>query len=413
MAHDPQSIAEFRELARRTLPRFVFDFIDGGSGSENTLAENRSALDRIRLLGSAPTDVSDCSSVATLFGQDQAFPAIIGPTGLAGAAWPRGDVDLARAASSVGIPFVMSTAATATMEEVAAAGDGPKWFQLYLFKDREVSKRLLAKARTLGFTALEVTVDNAIPGRRLRDAKNGFSLPFRWTPAKLASLVAHPAWSLRMARAGAPKLEVMAAELGLQQMDTIAELMQSQLDASVGWEDIKWVRDAWDGPLIVKGMLDPAQVANALEIGVDGLVISNHGGRQLDGAVAAIDILPEFRAQAGSELTLLIDSGFRTGSDIARALALGADAVQVGRATLYALASGGEKSVRQALSILKTEFEIAQMLMGARTTADFAPSMLRSHPSAGAPAAGMPSPSRGSASGPLSLVAGDRQGALP
>jgi (S)-mandelate dehydrogenase len=411
MTHDPQSIAEFRELARRRLPRFVFDFIDGGSGSENTLAENRSALDRIRLLGSAPTNVSDCSSVVTLFGQDQAFPAIIGPTGLAGAAWPRGDVDLARAASASGIPFVMSSAATATMEEVAAAGDGAKWFQLYLFKDREVSKRLLAKARTLGFTALEVTVDNAIPGRRLRDAKNGFSLPFRWTPAKLASLVAHPAWSLRMARAGAPKLEVMAAELGLQKMDTIAELMQSQLDPSVGWEDIKWVRDAWDGPLIVKGMLDPAQVAPALEIGVDGLVISNHGGRQLDGAVAAIDVLAEFRAQAGSELTLLIDSGFRTGSDIARALALGAVAVQVGRATLYALASGGEKSVRQALSILKTEFEIAQKLMGARTTADFAPSMLRSHTSAGAPVAGMPSSSRRPASEPLALVAGDRQGA--
>lgn len=413
MAHDPQSISEFRDLARSRLPRFVFDFIDGGSGSENTLAENRSALDRLRLLGSAPTDVSDCSSEVTLFGQSHSFPVIIGPTGLAGAAWPRGDVDLARAASSCGIPFVMSSAATATMEEVAAAGNGAKWFQLYLFKDREVSKRLLARARTLGFAALEVTVDNAIPGRRLRDAKNGFSLPFRWTPAKLASLVAHPAWSLSMARAGAPKLEVMAAELGLQKMDTIAELMQSQLDASVGWEAIKWVRDAWDGPLIVKGMLDPGQVANALEIGVDGLVISNHGGRQLDGAVAAIDVLAEFRAQAGPDLTLLVDSGFRTGSDIARALALGADAVQVGRATLYALASGGEAGVRQALAILKAEFEIAQMLMGARTLSDFAPSMLRTRAIAAAPGTGQPPTSRRPASGPLSLVAGERSGATP
>ncbi|MBL6431192.1 MAG: alpha-hydroxy-acid oxidizing protein [Alphaproteobacteria bacterium] len=280
-------------------------------------------------------------------------------------------------------------------------------------QDREVSKRLLARARTLGFAALEVTVDNAIPGRRLRDAKNGFSLPFRWTPAKLASLVAHPPGAFAWRGPAAPKLEVMAAELGLQKMDTIAELMQSQLDPSVGWEDIKWVRDAWDGPLIVKGMLDPGQVANALEIGVDGLVISNHGGRQLDGAAAAIDVLAEFRAQAGPDLTLLVDSGFRTGSDIARALSLGADAVQVGRATLYALASGGEPAVRQALAILKTEFEIAQMLMGARSLSDFAPSMLRTRTSASTPVAGMPSSSRRAASGPLSLVAGERPAAKP
>lgn len=404
MNNNPQSIADFRELARRRLPRFVFDFIDGGSGSENTLAENRAALDRIRLLGSAPIDVSDCSQSVTLFGHDHAMPVIVGPTGLAGVAWPRGDIDLARAAGSAGIPFVMSTAATATMEEVAEVGDGIKWFQLYIFKNRDVSLRLVSKARALGFKALEVTVDNAIPGRRLRDARNGFSLPFRWTATKLASLAAHPAWSLRMARAGAPRLEVMAAELGLQQMDTIAELMQSQLDPSVGWEDIKWVRDVWDGPLLVKGMLDPGQVAKALEIGVDGLVISNHGGRQLDGAVATIDILSEFRSEAGSRLTLLVDSGFRTGSDIARALTLGADAVQVGRATLYALAGKGEAGVRQALSILKSELEVTQMLMGARRIQDFGPAMLRTHRSPQSPQAGPFTPGGAQAASSLSLV---------
>lgn len=379
MAHHPQSIAEFRERARRCLPRFVFDFIDGGSGGENTLAENRAALDRVRLLGRAPVDVSQCSQSVTLFGRDHAMPVIIGPTGLAGAAWPQGDLDLARAAADAGIPFVMSTAATASMDDVAMAGAGEKWFQLYLFRDRAVSRRLLARAQTLGFRALEVTVDNAIPGRRLRDVRNGFSLPFRWSPRKLASLLSHPDWTLRMARSGPPTLEVMAAELGLRQTDTIAELMQSQLDPSVGWEEIKWVRDIWTGPLIVKGMLDPGQVPKALEIGVDGVVVSNHGGRQLDGAVATIDILPEFRSAAGSQLTLLVDSGFRTGSDIARALALGADAVQIGRATLYALASGGEEGVRQALGVLKSELAVAQMLMGARSVKDFGLSMLRRH----------------------------------
>ncbi|GGF05460.1 alpha-hydroxy-acid oxidizing protein [Stappia taiwanensis] len=379
MTHHPQSIAEFRECARRRLPRFVFDFIDGGSGGENTLAENRAALDRVRLLGRAPVDVSQCSQSVNLFGRDHAMPVIIGPTGLAGAAWPQGDLDLARAAADTGIPFVMSTAATVSMEDLARAGAGDKWFQLYLFRDRAVSRRLLARARTLGFSALEVTVDNAIPGRRLRDVRNGFSLPFRWSPGKLASLLAHPAWTLRMARSGPPTLEVMAAELGLRQTDTIAELMQSQLDPSVGWEDLKWVRETWTGPLIVKGLLDPGQVPKALEIGVDGIVVSNHGGRQLDGAVATIDILPEFRSAAGSQLTLLVDSGFRTGSDIARALALGADAVQIGRATLYALASGGEEGVRQALGVLKSELAVAQMLMGARSVKDFDLSMLRRH----------------------------------
>ncbi|MTH95685.1 alpha-hydroxy acid oxidase [Roseibium sp. RKSG952] len=413
MNSEPQSIADYREAARKHLPRFVFDFIDGGSGSENTLQENREALDRIRLLGSAPANVSECSQAVRLFGHEYKMPVIIGPTGLAGAAWPRGDLDLARAAAAQAIPFVMSSAATVRMEDVAAAGAGSKWFQLYVFKDREVSKRLALKAHDLGFTALEVTVDNAIPGRRLRDARNGFSLPFRWTPGKLASLLAHPSWTLQMARNGAPGLEVMAAELGLEPTETIAELMQSLLDPSVEWETIKWLRDLWKGPLIVKGMLDPGQVKHALKIGIDGLVISNHGGRQLDGAIASIDILPEFRKAAGEDLTLFIDSGFRTGSDIARALALGADAVQVGRATLYALASGGERSVRNALAVLKEELKVVQILMGARTVADLNPAMLRRHaPPAQmlAPVAGGPAPE---AHAVLSLVTGGAPNPAP
>ena len=373
----PHSIAEFRDAARRRLPKFVFDYVDGGSGSETTLSENRLALDRLRLLGAAPVDVSNASQRVTLFDQDISMPLIIGPTGLAGAVWPRGDIDLAQAASDRGIPFVMSTAATATMEDIIAAGDGQKWFQLYMFRDRDVSLRMVDRARALGFSALEVTVDNAIPGRRLRDARNGFSLPFRWTPRKLASCMMHPGWSLQMARAGGPKLELMATELGLEATDTIAELMQSQLDPSVSWDDIALLRDHWPGPLIVKGVLDPSHVARAKAIGVDGLVISNHGGRQLDGSVASIDMLPDFRREAGEALTLLIDSGFRTGSDIARAIALGADAVQVGRATLYALAAGGAQSVAAALEVLHREFEIAQMLMGLNTVDEMSPALIR------------------------------------
>ncbi|MFK0166883.1 alpha-hydroxy acid oxidase [Rhizobium sp. NPDC090279] len=378
--HGPASIADFRTAAQRALPKMVFDFFDGGAGSELTLLENRAALDRIRLVGSAPVDVGHRSAAITLFGKPLAMPVIIGPTGLAGAAWPAGDHALARAAGRAGVPFVMSSAASATMEAVAAATEGRKWFQLYLFRDREVSLRLLKHAEALGFEAIEITVDNAVPGRRLRDARNGFSLPFRWTPGKLLSLLAHPAWALRMARAGAPRLEVMAAEFDLKSAGTIAEVMEQQLDPTVSWDDIAFIRDRWKGPLILKGLLNPRQGIRSAELGLDGIVVSNHGGRQLDGAVASIDILPEFVSAVGGKLAILVDSGFRSGTDVAKALALGATAVQVGRATLYALASGGEEAVFRALGIIAAELDVAQAMMGAPTIADLRPSKLRFPP---------------------------------
>lgn len=378
--HDAASIADFRTAAQRALPKMVFDFFDGGAGSELTLRENRAALDRIRLVGSAPVDVGHRSAAISLFGKPLSMPIIIGPTGLAGAAWPAGDQALARAAAQAGIPFVMSSAASASMEAVAAAGEGRKWFQLYLFRDREVSLRLLQHAQALGFEAIEITVDNAIPGRRLRDARNGFSLPFRWTPRKLLSLATHPGWALRMARAGAPRLEVMAAEFDLRSAATIAEVMEQQLDPTVSWDDIAFIRDRWKGPLILKGLLDPAQGARAAELGLDGIVVSNHGGRQLDGAVASIDMLPEFAAAVAGRLAILVDSGFRSGTDIIKALALGATAVQLGRATLYALASGGEEAVSRALSILAAELDVAQAMTGSPTIADIGPAKLRLPP---------------------------------
>jgi (S)-mandelate dehydrogenase len=370
-------IDDFRELARRALPRMVFDYIDGGAGSESSVRGNRSAFDRIRLLGSAPVDVSQRSTAMQLFGRSWTLPLIIGPTGLAGAAWPGADRCLARAARAFGIPFVMSTAATATMEAVAEAAQGNAWFQLYVFRDRAMSARLIDRARDLDFAALEVTVDNPVAGRRLRDERNGFSLPLRWTPRKLASVLARPGWAWRSLRAGAPRLELMAGELGLEATHTIAQTMQAQLDPSLGWDDIAWVRERWPGKLIVKGLLDPAQGRRAQQLGVDAIVISNHGGRQLDGAVAPIEILSEFASETGGRLPLLLDSGVRTGSDIARALALGATAVQIGRPTLYAVASGGEPAVARALALLKEEFEVCQCLMGAGSVASIGAHMVR------------------------------------
>lgn len=355
----------------------VFDFIDGGAGTEETVTGNRKALDAKRLICSGPIDISERSQATELFGRKFAMPLIIGPTGLAGAAWPKGEVHLARAAGRVGIPFVMSTGACVTQEDIAAAGDGAKWMQLYLLRDREVSNRIVSGAERLGFELIEITIDNPVVGKRMRDARNGFSVPMRWTPGKIASLMAHPRYSLRFARSGVPQLALLAKELGERKVDTVAKQFQDQLDPSVNWDDIARLRDRWKKPLVVKGLLDPAHVRKALEIGVDGVVISNHGGRQLDGVRATIDVLPEFVSEARGRLTILIDSGFRTGSDIARALALGADGVQIGRATLYALASGGEPEVVHCLGGLKEELDIVQAMMGVAGVRDFRSDMVR------------------------------------
>lgn len=372
----PASVADYRELAQRALPKMVFDFIDGGGGHEETLRGNRAALDGKRLLCSGPTDVRRRSQSTKLFGRDLEMPVIIGPTGLAAAAWPKGDADLARAAGRAGIPFVMSTAATCSQEEIIEAGDGAKWMQLYLLRDRDISYRILEGAEQLGFEALQITVDNPVSGLRLRDARNGFSVPLRWTSRKIADLMLHPRWTWRMATRGGPKMVLLSAMFGKSRSETVAQLFNEQFDPSVTWDDIARIRERWHRPLIVKGLLDPAHVRKAIETGVDGIVISNHGGRQLDGAVATIDVLPDFVSEANGRLTVLIDSGFRTGSDIARALALGADAVQLGRSTLYALAAGGEDAVFDCLGALRREIDIAQAMMGAPTLSDFHPGMI-------------------------------------
>ena len=271
----------------------------------------------------------------------------------------------------------MSSAATVSLEDLAGEAHGRKWFQAYIFRERGVTARLVERAARLGFEALEVTVDNAIPGRRLRDARNGFTLPFRWSARALWEAARHPVWAFEMLRHGAPRLEVMNRELRLEPSKTIAELMQAQLDPAVDWDAVKWVRDQWRGPLIVKGLLDPTMVESAVSIGADGIVVSNHGGRQLDGAVATIDVLPDFVAAAAGRLAVLVDSGFRSGTDIARALALGASAVQLGRATLFGLAAAGETGVSQVLQVLKDELHIAQMLMGARSPRDIGAQTVR------------------------------------
>jgi (S)-mandelate dehydrogenase len=369
------AIADFRAAARRILPRMVFDYIDGGAGTESTLIENSAAFERFRLVSAAPADVSKRSLAITLFGRELPMPLIVAPLGLASSFWVKGELALARGAARHGIPWVLSNNASVMLDEAMAAGNGPKWFQLYVPPNREATKTWARLAHEAGFEALQITVDTLVPSRRLRDIRRGFSMPFAWTPAKLFDVATHPDWTRRIGPHGIPRPKLMfavpwGAEGG-------APDMRTRLSPALDWDLIRWFRDEWKKPLMVKGLADPRQAKIALEAGIDAVVISNHGGRQLDGAVATIDILPEFVAEVGGKLPILIDSGFRTGADVVKALALGATAVQIGRPAAWAVATAGEAGVVQAISILKSEIDTAMALCGITRIGDLHPSLIR------------------------------------
>lgn len=376
------SIDDLRIAAQRSLPRMVFDYADGAAQSESTAGANRAAFERCRLVASAPANVQERSTAIDLFGSPAKMPLIIGPTGYAAAFWPKGDLALARSAARCGIPMVVSNGANATLDEIAGAAQGRLWLQIYFSRTRDHIVSLLRKARELRFEAIEVTVDTAVPGRRLRDMRNGFTFPFRWSAGRVINVLRRPGWLLRTLPEGAPQMGLMQVAAG-EKWATPSDFVRSQINPSVTWDDLKWLRDQWQGTLIVKGLVDPEQMVHVLATGYDGVVVSNHGGRQLDGAVATLDVLPEFVAAAAGRIPVLIDSGFRSGTDILKALALGATAVQVGRATLYGLAVAGEAGVDRALSILQSELDIALALTGITRPQQAHPKMLRFHPERG------------------------------
>jgi (S)-mandelate dehydrogenase len=358
----------------------VFDFVDGGSQSETTLQSNRGAFDRFRLLGSAPVNVEHRSTGIELFDLAAGMPVIVGPTGGAGALWPEGDIALARAAAKFQVPFVISNATSATLEALARAG-GRLWLQIFLPSSRARALSLLQEAAGLGIEAIEVTVDTAVPGRRIRDLANRFSLPLAWSLPKLFDVLTHPRWLMRTIPHGPPMPILMSPDRGtFQTWTTPSAFAASYISAAIDWEDLKWLRDHWRGRLIVKGIQDPKHVLEAITAGYDALVVSNHGGRQLDGGVATIDILPEIVALAEKRIPILIDGGFRSGTDVLKALALGASAVQLGRSTLYGLAVAGQAGVERALEILHLEFDTALALTGLNTPTQASSAMIRMRP---------------------------------
>jgi len=365
------AVKDYRALARRRLARFAFDYLDGGAEDGHTLARNLAAWQAVLFRPRALQDVTHVDPGIKLFGRAQAVPMLVGPTGLNGLYWPRAEEALARAARDAGVPFVLSTASTSLLEDVRAASDGELWLQLYVQRDRRIAESMMARARAANFHALMLTVDTMVHGTRDHDVRNGFRLPVPWTPRLMADLATHPRWCYRMLRqGGSPQLVNLARSSGLSaDLQQQAAALSRQMDMSLTWNDLDWVRRHWAGPVIVKGILCADDARRALEHGAQGIVVSNHGGRQLESAPSPLERLPEIVEAAGPRMHVFVDGGVRRGSDIAKALALGARAVLLGRAPLYGLAARGPRGAAEVLAILRGEFETTLRLLGVTSAA--------------------------------------------
>ena len=360
---EPLSIAGLREAARRRLPRAVFDFIDGGAQDECTLRANRAEFDALPLRPRVLVDVGVRDLRTTVLGRAVALPLLVAPTGLTGLATPQGELHARRAAAALGTIYCLSTNASCSIEAVAAAAPGPFWFQLYAMRDRGLTRDLVQRARAAGCDALVLTVDLVQQGRRERDLRNGFTVPPRLSLRNALDMLRHGRWVLDQLRA--PRLEFANYPSGADRgVVELAQLIAAQFDATLTWDDLAALRDAFGGPLVLKGLLHPDDARRAVEHGVDAVIVSNHGGRQLDGACSAIAALPAIVAAVGGRAEVLLDGGVRRGADIVRALALGARAVLVGRPVLWGLAALGPRGAEHALTILRDELDHCLALLG-------------------------------------------------
>jgi L-lactate dehydrogenase (cytochrome)/(S)-mandelate dehydrogenase len=355
------SVAALRALARRELPRVLFDMVDGGAGDEITMRNNEAALAAIELVPTLLAGASTRTQSIELFGETLRSPIIIGPTGLAGLLWPHAELAAARAAARFGTIYCTSHASTATIEEIGAATPGPKWMQVFLYKDRGLTAEFAARAAAAGYKGLILTVDNQVMAGRDRDARNGMTFPLRWGPRSLLGFVSRPAWVLRMRETPSPTFVNYGVRASI---GAFGPLMNEQLDPDVGWSDVDRLRGQWRGPLVLKGILHPDEAREAVVRGADGVIVSNHGGRQLDGAVASIRALPEIVEAVGDRAAVLVDGGFRRGVDVVKALAIGARAVMIGRPHLWGVGCAGEDGVFWALELFRREIDRALALGG-------------------------------------------------
>jgi L-lactate dehydrogenase (cytochrome) len=377
----PASTADYRRLAEKRLPRFLFDYIDGGAYQEVTLAENVADFHALRMKQRVMRDVSRLDTGVELLGERWSMPVALAPIGLGGMMARRAEVQAKRAADAAGVPFCLSTVAICSLEEVAAVSDRPFWFQLYMLRDRGAVQALLGRARAAGVTTLVFTVDLAVVGARYRDMRNGMSGGVgTWgrLRAGLLSYLAHPRWLRDVAIAGKPHVFGNLADY-VPKATTPADFkawIDAQLDPSVTWQDIEWLRGIWDGKLVIKGVLSAEDAGAAVRAGADAVIVSNHGGRQLDGVSSTIAMLPRVAEALDGRAELLMDGGIRSGQDVVKALALGARATLIGRPWIYAVAARGEAGLTALLKTFRGEMEVSLALTGTPRARDLTPDVL-------------------------------------
>jgi L-lactate dehydrogenase (cytochrome) len=373
------SVEDFRRIARRRLPHGVFDYIDGGAEDERSLARNVSAFAAYEFQPRILRDVSNIDTSTSILGRPASLPLILAPTGFTRIAQSQGELAVARSAARAGIPWSLSTMGTRSIEEVAAVSEGDKWFQVYTWRDRSLVKELLDRSKAAGYTAVWLTVDTAVLGRRERDVRRGMTLPPKIGPSTIVDGAVHPGWTWDFLR---NEPITFANVVGLSDEDgstavTLSEHMARQFDPALSWADVDWLRTVWDGPIILKGVQTVADATQAVAAGVDGIGLSNHGGRQLDDAPAPIDLVEPVRDAIGDGATIICDGGVRRGSDIVKALALGADAVSMGRPYLYALAAAGERGVDHLLGFMREGMERTMALTGVRSVGEIDRGLVR------------------------------------
>ena len=367
MAQPITCIEDLRVLAKRRVPRMFYDYADSGAWTESTYRANEADFQRVHLRQRVAVDMSNRTLASTMVGQPVSMPVALAPVGLTGMQRADGEILAARAAASVGVPFTLSTMSICSIEDVAENSSQPFWFQLYVMKDREFIARLIGRAKAAGCSALVLTLDLQILGQRHKDVRNGLTAPPRMTLSNIADIAVRPRWWTGMLRTKRRTFRNIAGHVkGVKDMSALSAWTAEQFDPTLSWDDVKRIKDQWGGKLVLKGILDPMDAELAAQSGADAIVVSNHGGRQLDGAMSSIAALPTIARAVGSRVEVLMDGGIRSGQDVIKALALGAKGVLIGRAYIYGLGAMGEAGVAKSLEIIRKELDITMALCGLR-----------------------------------------------
>ena len=376
------NIDDLRRIAKRRLPGGIFDYYDGAALDELTLHRNSASFNDIEYRPHVLRDVSNIDLSVSLFGHNMAMPVMLSPTGFGRIAHSQGELAVARAARDAGLDYSLSTLATRSIEEIASVQGLNKWFQVYTWRDREMVKEMVLRARDAGYIGLQLTVDTPVFGRRERDVRRGFTLPPKIGPRTLIDGMLHPAWTLDFLRNDPITFAVVAErkDLNGETAVTLADYINSQFDPALSWDDVAWLRDIWDGAFVLKGVQSVDDAVHAVDAGVDGIMVSNHGGRQLDGSPPIIELIEPISEAVEGRITVVCDGGIRRGGDVFKALALGADCVSIGRAYLYGLGAGGERGVQRALEMIRNELMMTMALVGVTRIEDISRDMVAWRP---------------------------------